>query len=67
MIGIAFLIILGFLADKFGRKFTIMLGLSLFALFMLFSFYGGNSFRFYIGSYSLSGVAVGVFTDRPAN
>lgn len=61
MIGIAFSgLFLGFLADKFGRKFTIILGLSLFALSCYF-FLAANSFAFILGLITLSGVAVGIF------
>ena len=46
MIGIAFSgLFLGFLADKFGRKKTIILGLALFAL-SCYLFLVGNSFEF---------------------
>ncbi|MDP5133686.1 MAG: MFS transporter, partial [Paraglaciecola sp.] len=61
MIGIAFSgLFLGFLADKFGRKITIILGLSLFALSCYF-FLAANSFGFILGLITLSGIAVGVF------
>ena len=61
MIGIAFSgLFLGFLADKFGRKNTIILGLSLFALSCYF-FLVGDSFSFILGLITLSGIAVGVF------
>lgn len=61
MIGIAFSgLFLGFLADKFGRKRTIILGLSLFAL-SCYLFLVGNSFEFILGLITLSGLAVGVF------
>ena len=61
MIAIAFAgILLGFLADKFGRKLTIILGLGLFAvnsyLFLL-----GNTFAFFLGLMVISGIAIGVF------
>jgi len=61
MIGIAFSgLFLGFLADKFGRKKTIIFGLSLFALSCYF-FLVGDSFSFILGLITLSGIAVGVF------
>ncbi len=61
MIGIAFSgLFLGFLADKFGRKNTIILGLSLFAV-SCYLFLVGTSFSFILGLITLSGVAVGVF------
>ena len=61
MVGIAFSgLFLGFLADKFGRKRTIILGLSLFAL-SCYLFLLGNTFAFILGLITLSGVAVGVF------
>ncbi len=61
MIGIAFSgLFLGFLADKFGRKKTIILGLALFAL-SCYLFLVGNSFEFILGLITLSGLAVGVF------
>jgi fucose permease len=61
MVGIAFSgLFLGFLADKFGRKNTIILGLSLFAI-SCYLFLVGTSFSFILGLITLSGVAVGVF------
>lgn len=61
MIGIAFSgLFLGFLADRFGRKNTIIIGLSLFALSCYF-FLAANSFAFILGLITLSGIAVGVF------
>jgi MFS transporter, FHS family, L-fucose permease len=61
MIGIAFSgLFLGFLADKFGRKKTIILGLSLFALSCYF-FLIGTSFSFILALITVSGIAVGVF------
>lgn len=61
MVGVAFSgLFLGFLADKFGRKKTIILGLALFAascyLFLL-----GTSFTFILGLITISGLAVGIF------
>lgn len=53
-------IFLGFLADKLGRKKTIILGLAIFAtssyLFMV-----GNSFWFFLSLLVISGAAIGVF------
>ena len=53
-------IFLGFLADKFGRKKTIIIGLALFSvnsyLFLL-----GNTFAFFLGLLIISGIAIGVF------
>ena len=61
MVGIAFSgLFLGFLADTFGRKKTIMLGLSLFAI-SCYLFLVGTSFSFILGLITLSGIAVGVF------
>lgn len=51
---------LGFLADKFGRKNTIMAGLILFAMACgLFAL--GHSFAFFIGLLVISGLAIGIF------
>ena len=61
MVGIAFSgLFLGFLADKFGRKMTILFGLGMFAA-SCYLFLVGNSFSFILGLITLSGVAVGVF------
>ena len=61
MIGIAFSgLFLGFLADKFGRKKTLVLGLALFAL-SCYLFLVGNTFSFILSLITLSGLAVGVF------
>lgn len=53
-------IFLGFLADKIGRKKTIILGLALFAvnsyLFLL-----GNTFGFFLTLLIISGAAIGIF------
>ena len=61
MLGIAVSgLFLGFLADRFGRKPTLILGLALFAascyLFLL-----GRTFEFILGLITLSGLAVGIF------
>jgi len=53
-------IFLGYLADKLGRKKTIILGLSLFAL-NSYLFVIGNSFAFFLSLLMVSGVAIGVF------
>lgn len=51
---------LGFLADRFGRKWTIIAGLVLFgvssALFAV-----GNEFLFFVGLLFVSGVSIGMF------
>ncbi|WP_100657477.1 MFS transporter [Alteromonas flava] len=61
MVGIAFSgLFLGFLADKFGRKRTIMLGLALFAV-SCYLFLVGSTFSFILGLITLSGIAVGIF------
>jgi fucose permease len=53
-------IFLGFLADKIGRKKTIIVGLALFAvnsyLFLL-----GNTFGFFLVLLIISGAAIGIF------
>ena len=53
-------ITLGFLADKFGRKKAIMLGLILFAL-NSYLFAVGNSFAFFLCLLVISGTAIGIF------
>ena len=53
-------IFLGFLADKLGRKKTIVLGLVLFALNSCL-FAVGNSFGFFLGLLVVSGAAIGIF------
>jgi len=61
MIGIAFSgLFLGFLADKFGRKKTLILGLALFAI-SCYLFIVGSTFAFILSLVTLSGLAVGVF------
>lgn len=53
-------IALGFLADKFGRKFTIIAGLVLFAMACgLFAV--GHSFGFFLSLLVISGLAIGIF------
>ncbi len=53
-------IFLGYLADKLGRKKTIILGLSIFAL-NSYLFAVGNSFAFFLVLLMVSGVAIGIF------
>src|SRR5678815_916224 len=61
MAGIAFAgIFLGYLADKLGRKKTIILGLVLFAL-NSYLFSVGQSFRFFLVLLVISGTAIGIF------
>ena len=51
---------LGYLADRYGRKATIVAGLCLFSL-NSYLFAAGNSFLFFLGLLAVSGVAIGVF------
>ncbi|MFC3032678.1 MFS transporter [Pseudoalteromonas fenneropenaei] len=51
---------LGFLADKLGRKATILIGLGLFAL-SCFLFAIGDSFAFFVVLLGLVGTAIGLF------
>ena len=61
MAGIAFAgIFLGYLADKLGRKKTIILGLVLFAL-NSYLFSVGKSFHFFLVLLVISGTAIGIF------
>jgi fucose permease len=53
-------ILLGFLADKLGRKKTIVLGLVIFAL-NSFLFAAGNDYWYFIGLLFVSGVSIGIF------
>ena len=53
-------ILLGFLADRIGRKKTIMIGLVLFAI-ACFLFAMGNTFAFFVGLLVISGTAIGIF------
>lgn len=53
-------ILFGFLADRLGRKLTIVLGLILFAV-ACFLFAVGNSFEFFVALLLLSGCAIGIF------
>ncbi len=61
MLGIALSgLLLGFLADRLGRKTTIVIGLSVFGL-ACFSFFLANNFLFIVSLMTLSGIAVGIF------
>jgi FHS family L-fucose permease-like MFS transporter len=51
---------LGYLADRYGRKSTIVVGLCLFSL-NSYLFVAGDSFLFFLGLLAVSGVAIGVF------
>jgi FHS family L-fucose permease-like MFS transporter len=51
---------LGFLADKLGRKKTIIIGLSLFA-FDSYLYIAGHSFAFFVSLFIISGFAIGIF------
>ena len=51
---------LGYLADKWGRKATITIGLSIFAL-ACFLFSAGSSFLYFLSLLALIGIAVGLF------
>ncbi len=53
-------IFLGYLADKLGRKNTIILGLVLFAL-NSYLFAVGNSFPFFLTLLVISGASIGIF------
>jgi len=53
-------IFLGYLADKLGRKRTIILGLVLFAL-NSYLFAVGNSFAFFLTLLVISGASIGIF------
>jgi fucose permease len=53
-------ILLGYLADKLGRKKTIILGLVLFAL-NSYLFAVGNSFPFFLTLLVISGASIGIF------
>lgn len=61
MLGIALSgLFLGFLADKLGRKPTIIIGLALFGV-ACYSFMVANDFILIVSLMTLSGVAVGIF------
>src|SRR5437588_12557910 len=51
---------LGFMADRFGRKKTIVVGLTLLAA-DAYLFVVGSSFAFFVGLLAVSGVSIGVF------
>lgn len=53
-------IFLGFLADKLGRKTTIIIGLGVFAI-SSFLFMAGHTFGFFLVLLIFSGAAIGVF------
>ena len=53
-------ILLGYLADRLGRKKTIILGLVLFAL-NSYLFAVGNSFPFFLTLLVISGASIGIF------
>ena len=53
-------IFLGYLADKLGRKKTIVLGLVLFAL-NSYLFAAGDSFLFFLALLVISGASIGIF------
>ena len=61
MLGIAMSgLLLGFLADKLGRKPTIILGLAVFGI-ACYAFMAANDFIFIVSLMTLSGIAVGIF------
>src|SRR6185369_1415646 len=51
---------LGHLADRYGRKTTIVAGLTLFAA-SSYLFLAGSSFLFFSALMALSGIAIGIF------
>jgi len=51
---------LGYLADKWGRKSTIIIGLLIFAI-ACFLFAAGSSFLYFIALLAMVGIAVGLF------
>src|SRR6266699_1472968 len=51
---------LGSLADRLGRKPTIVIGLTFFGI-ASFLFAAGNSFAYFSGLLAVSGIAIGVF------
>lgn len=53
-------VLLGFLADKFGRKFTIILGLAIFAV-NSYLYITANTFGFILSLMAIGGLAIGVF------
>src|SRR6266571_3788263 len=52
--------LLGHLADRYGRKWTIMVGLTLFAA-ASYLFLSGTSFLFFSVLMAVSGIAIGIF------
>jgi len=61
MIFIAFSgLFLGYLADKWGRKSTIIIGLAIFSV-ACFLFSAGSSFSYFLALLGLVGIAVGLF------
>ena len=61
MIAIAFSgIFLGFLADRIGRKLTIIIGLALYAV-NSYLFIAGNTFGFFLSLMIIAGFAIGIF------
>jgi FHS family L-fucose permease-like MFS transporter len=61
MIAIAFSgIFLGFLADRIGRKMTIIIGLALYAI-NSYLFIAGNTFGFFLSLMIIAGFAIGIF------
>ena len=53
-------VLLGFLADKFGRKFTIILGLAIFAA-NSYLYITANTFGFILSLMAIGGLSIGVF------
>jgi fucose permease len=53
-------ILLGFLADRIGRKKTIIIGLALYAI-NSYLFIAGNSFAFFLSLMIIAGLAIGIF------
>jgi len=53
-------VLLGFLSDKFGRKFTVVLGLAIFAL-NSYLYITANTFGFILSLMAVGGLAIGVF------
>ena len=61
MLGIALSgMFLGFLADRFGRKSTIIMGLALYGIASAF-FIASTELRVYVGLLFVSGLAIGIF------
>src|SRR6202162_3156601 len=53
-------VVLGFLADRFGRKQTIILGLTIFAI-NSYLFVIGDSFAYFLCLLTISGASIGIF------